>query len=141
MSRRPLFSVRHRTSRRPFDVLYKKVQFQLELHFHHGYWRKIWLLSNQPGQTQQDWSTLKLIESSFLGYPTSLLFAHVGLWTTALWHDQKWPYIAQRAVVGSVSSILCYGIAWYCMVLHGIAWYCMELQVVSWYCMILHSIA
>ena len=29
MSRRPLFSVRHRTSRRPFDVLYKKVQFQL----------------------------------------------------------------------------------------------------------------
>ena len=84
MSRRPLFSVRHRTSRRPFDVLYKKVQFQLELHFHHGYWRKIWLLSNQPGQTQQDWSTLKLIESSFLGYPTSLLFAHLVWWSTAL---------------------------------------------------------
>ena len=138
MSRRPLFSVRHRTSRRPFDVLCTKVQFQLQLHFHYGYWRKIWLLSNQPGQTQQDWSTLKLIESSFLGYPTSLLFAHVGLWTTALWHDQKWPYIAHRAVVGSVSSILCYGIAWYCMVLHGIAWYCMVLHGIASNFMVLH---
>ena len=43
--------------------------------------------SFQPYLThrQLDWSTLMLIESPILGYPTCLLSAHAFLWSTALW--------------------------------------------------------
>ena len=32
-----------------------------------------------------DWSTKMFFESPFHGYPTCLIFAHVVLWSTALW--------------------------------------------------------
>ena len=38
-----------------------------------------------PTQRQLDWSTLMFIKSSFLGYPTCLLFGHVVWWSTSLW--------------------------------------------------------
>ena len=34
---------------------------------------------------QMDWSTMMFIESPFIWYPTCLIFAHVVLWSTALW--------------------------------------------------------
>ena len=34
---------------------------------------------------QLDWSTKMFFESPFHGYPTCLIFAHVVLWSTALW--------------------------------------------------------
>ena len=38
-----------------------------------------------PTQRQLNWSTLMFIKSSFLGYPTCLLFGHVVWWSTSLW--------------------------------------------------------